>query len=160
MNKEQQSQLVTIAIAISALLVTAAAITVPIMAGITQGKETYLNDLYWLFGLGSVVTASLLVDWLLDSMELSYKQRFALMGHGYFAFALLMSLLSYAITFQFYLQEGGVKSSFTPYFFFFLSSGAVFAKVMTLDNDDIALYSMLISIGLSYCIIKFPAFWL
>ena len=154
---------VNIAIAMAALLVTASAVTLPMMASVTGLNHQYLNDIFWLVGLGSIVTSALLIDWVLDRSNINFKQRLTLMGGGYLAFALLISFISVAVTAQFFALQMGPEVKTTifsiPFLLFFIGGMSVFFKVMTEDDHSVALFGILISFTLSYLFIVFPCIW-
>ncbi|ELR64459.1 hypothetical protein C942_02483 [Photobacterium marinum] len=158
-----ESVQVNIAIAMAALLVTASAVTLPMMASVTQQSHQYLNDIFWLVGLGSIVTSALLIDWVLDKSHINFKQRLTLMGGGYLAFALLISFISIAVTAQFFaLEMDKIETTIfsIPFLCFFIGGISVFFKVMTEDDHSLALFGILSSFGLSYLLIEFPCIWL
>lgn len=148
---------VNIAVSMAALLVTASAITLPMMSTVTNPNHPYLNDIFWFVGVGSVITSALLLDWVLDESQLSFKNRMHLMGKGYFAFSILISIISFAVTTQFYTLEhqDKITTIFSiPMLCFLLSSIFVFIKVMTLDERNIWIYLIIIFYATSYILIK------
>lgn len=158
-----ESAQVNIAIAMAALLVTTSAITLPMMASVTKLNHQYLNDIFWLVGLGSIVTSALLIDWVLDRSHIDFKQRLTLMGGGYLAFALLISFISIAVTAQFFALEMGKKDTTIfsiPFIFFLIGGGSIFFKVMTEDDHSLALLAIVLSFFTSYLLIRFPCIWL
>ncbi|HCE4792117.1 TPA: hypothetical protein NKQ44_004691 [Vibrio parahaemolyticus] len=154
---------INIAISLAALLVTASAITLPMMSAVTNVAHPYLNDIFWFVGVGAVITSALLIDWVLDESKLNFQARLHLMGKGYLAFAILISLISFAVTAQFYTLEYGEQHTSifsTPFAFFFFASLSVFAKVMTEDDQGMYIWGIGIFYAISYWLIKMPEFWL
>ncbi|MEX0335809.1 hypothetical protein [Vibrio tubiashii] len=153
---------IDIAISMAALLVTASAITLPMMSAVTNMSHPYLNDIFWFVGVGAVITAALLIDWVLDESKLDFNARFNLMGKGYLAFAILISLISFAVTAQFYtLEYPELTTSIlsTPFAFFLFASLCVFAKVMTEDDHGLFIWGIGIFYAISYWLIKMPDYW-
>ncbi|WP_010384266.1 hypothetical protein [Pseudoalteromonas rubra] len=148
--------MVNIAIAMAALLVTTSAVTLPMMASVTSSNHKYLNDIFWLVGLGSIVTSALLIDWVLDKAKFNFKRRLGLMGGGYVVFALLVSLISVAVTAQFFVLEVGEKSTSVfsfPFLVFLFGGLSIFIKVMTEDDHYLASGGILLFFSISYMII-------
>ncbi|CAK2847011.1 MFS transporter [Vibrio crassostreae] len=154
-NWSQDAQ-VNIAIAIAALLVTTSAVTLPLLQSVTSSDaHWYLNDLFWAVGVGSIITSALLIDWVLDRAQIDFSHRLTLMGGGYLAFALLISLICLAVSAQFMkVQE---LDSLSTLVCFIMGSGSIFGKVMTQDDHDTAIYSFLVFYGLGYVQILFPS---
>ncbi len=168
MNEDQlEATKTTVAIAMSAILITTSAVTLPMMLSVSNKVDYLLNDLFFFVGFGAIITSSLLIDSVLDKYEISFKKRWKLMGGGYLAFSFLIALLGIVTIALFLFSENilidkpvdhTIEYRYTTCWFFFFTGLFIFVKLMTQEDYNIFTYLILLWLIASYVLLKFQQF--
>ncbi len=145
-SKGQNDLQASTSLTLASLLATIAAICISVLTATLVKVEAQITSLlFGVVGFVSIVTAALLVDWVLDDCyKIETLERVKYLNGGYFFFSLVMATIAFAVMVTTHLAVLGKHGFFCNFWLTYTAVAvSLFLKVMFRKDYNILLIILL-----------------